>query len=55
MSTLRAQGMKVFMSAVRAEGYIQPFSYFLVRSIPRARPDFVETDEPLAVMQRLAR
>ncbi len=54
VSQLRALGVKVYLSAVRAEGYIQPIRYFLVSSILRAAPDFVQTDDPLAVMRRVA-
>jgi glycerophosphoryl diester phosphodiesterase len=53
VSALRRHGVKVFMSALRAERHVQPFRYFLVRSILGAQPDFVETDEPLAVMRKL--
>ena len=54
VARLQGEGVKVYMSAVRAEGYIQPFKYFWVRFILRAKPDFVQTDEPLALMRRVA-
>jgi len=54
VSRLHALGVKVYVSAVRADGYIQPIRYFLVRSILRAAPDFVQTDAPLAIMRRVA-
>ena len=54
VSSLRALGVKVYASALRAESYIQPFKYFLSGSILRSAPDFVQTDEPTAVLRRLA-
>jgi glycerophosphoryl diester phosphodiesterase len=54
VSRLRALGVKVYVSALRAEGYIQPIRYFLVRSVLRAAPDFVQTDYPLTIMGRVA-
>jgi hypothetical protein len=54
VSNLRALGVKVYMSALGAKRDIQPLKYLLFRSILRADPDFVQTDEPGSVLHRVA-
>ena len=53
VSRLQSLGVKVYMSSLRAERYIQPIRYFLVGSILWASPDFVQTDEPVTIMRRV--
>ena len=50
---LHALGVKVYMSALSAERYIQPLGYLLTGSILQASPDFLQTDAPLSVMRRV--
>ena len=53
VARLHAQGVKVFMNAVPLERYIQPFKYFAIESMLTVGPDFILTDEPVAVMRRV--
>lgn len=54
VAALQAQGVKVYMSALRPEQrYFQPFKYFAVRRLVQAKPDFLLTGEPLSLMRRL--
>jgi len=54
VARLHALGVKVFMNVVRWEGYIQPLKYLAVGWILRTSLDFILTDEPVSMMQRVA-
>ena len=54
VARLHALGVKVWMSAVELEKYIAPFRSFVLDRMLRARPDFVLSLDPVAMMQRLA-
>ena len=53
VSSLHAQGAKVYMDATPVERYIPPFNYFAIRSLIKTGLDFFQTDEPLSVMRRI--
>jgi glycerophosphoryl diester phosphodiesterase len=53
VSSLQAQGAKVYVDATPVERYIPPFNYFAIRSLIKTRLDFFQTDEPLSAMRRM--
>ena len=52
VSSLHAQGTKVYMDATPLERYIPPFNYFAIRSLLKTALDFFQTDDPLSAMRR---
>jgi len=50
---LRSLGTKVYMNSVPWEGYIQPLKALALWWILRTDLDFVQTDEPMAMMRRV--
>ena len=53
VSSLHAQGTKVYMDATPVERYIPPFNYFAIRSLLKTGLDFFQTDEPLSMMRKI--
>jgi len=54
VARLHALGVKVYMKALPLERYPQPFRYFATGSLLRTGADFILTDEPDALMRRVA-
>jgi glycerophosphoryl diester phosphodiesterase len=55
VAQLHALGVKVWMNAIELEKYMPPFRSFVLDRMLRARPDFVLSMDPVAMMRRLAR
>src|SRR5262245_53877476 len=54
VAELHALGAKVFMNAVPWEDYVWPVNYLGIGWLLSSKLDFILTDEPLALMRRLA-
>lgn len=54
VSDLQAQGVKVFMNVLRAERLTPPLNSLAIWWVLSTRPDFVQTDEPVRLMHRVA-
>lgn len=55
VADLHALGVKVFMNVTPLEHYLQPFKFFALRSVLVPGADFLLTDEPRAMMERVRR
>ncbi len=54
VARLHALGAKVWMNAIELEKYLPPFRSFVLNWMLRARPDFVLSMDPMAMMRRIA-